>query len=206
MTNVLIIGATGIIGQKVTKQLLDETDDYLTLLARNTNVLSIDDKREREVHGDVLDDKVLNQALDGNDIVLMATDSNLGLSVQRVIDGMMAKKIKRLIFITSMGLYNEIPVTDGASGNLAQDALLQPYRTAVELIEDSDLNYTILRATRLDAGKDVNYDLVDKGENPTSEDVSYDSVVDYAVRLVNDGKLESHKNVEISRRAVVAAK
>lgn len=206
MTNVLIIGATGIIGQKVTKQLLDETDDYLTLLARNTNILSIDDKREREVHGDVLDDKVLNQALDGNDIVLMATDSNLGLSVQRVIDGMMAKKIKRLIFITSMGLYNEIPVTDGASGNLAQDALLQPYRTAVGLIEDSDLNYTILRATRLDAGKDVNYDLVDKGENPTSEDVSYDSVVDYAVRLVNDGKLESHKNVEISRRAVVAAK
>lgn len=206
MTNVLIIGATGIIGQKVTKQLLDETDDYLTLLARNTNILSIDDKREREVHGDVLDDKVLNQALDGNDIVLMATDSNLGLSVQRVIDGMMAKKIKRLIFITSMGLYNEIPVTDGASGNLAQDALLQPYRTAVELIEDSDLNYTILRATRLDAGKDVNYDLVDKGENPTSEDVSYDSVVDYAVHLVNDGKLESHKNIEISRRAVVAAK
>lgn len=204
MTNVLVVGATGIIGQKVTKQLLDKTDDYLTLLARNTNILSIDEKREREVHGDVLDDKVLNEALDGNDIVLMATDSNLGLSVQRIIDGMKMKKIKRLIFITSMGLYNEMPVTDGASGNLAQDALLQPYRTAVSLIEDSELNYTILRATRLDAGKDINYDLVDKGEAPTSEDVSYGSVVDYAVRLVNNGKLESHKNVEISRRAVAA--
>lgn len=204
MTNVLVVGATGIIGQKVTRQLLDKTDDYLTLLARNTNILSIDEKREREVHGDVLDDKVLNEALDGNDIVLMATDSNLGLSVQRIIDGMKMKKIKRLIFITSMGLYNEMPVTDGASGNLAQDALLQPYRTAVSLIEDSELNYTILRATRLDAGKDINYDLVDKGEAPTSENVSYDSVVDYAVRLVNNGKLESHKNVEISRRAVVA--
>ncbi|CAJ1179376.1 NAD(P)H-binding protein [Companilactobacillus paralimentarius] len=204
MTNVLVVGATGIIGQKVTKQLLDKTDDYLTLLARNTNILSIDEKREREVHGDVLDDKVLNEALDGNDIVLMATDSNLGLSVQRIIDGMKMKKIKRLIFITSMGLYNEMPVTDGASGNLAQDALLQPYRTAVSLIEDSELNYTILRATRLDAGKDINYDLVDKGEAPTSENVSYDSVVDYAVRLVNNGKLESHKNVEISRRAVAA--
>ncbi|GEO59059.1 NAD(P)H-binding protein [Companilactobacillus bobalius] len=202
MTNVLVVGATGIIGQKVTRQLLDKTDDYLTLLARNTSILSIDEKREREVHGDVLDDKVLNEALDGNDIVLMATDSNLGLSVQRIIDGMKMKKIKRLIFITSMGLYNEMPVTDGASGNLAQDALLQPYRTAVSLIEDSELNYTILRATRLDAGKDINYDLVDKGEAPTSEDVSYDSVVDYAVRLVNNGKLESHKNVEISRRAV----
>lgn len=204
MTNVLVVGATGIIGQKVTKQLLDKTDDYLTLLARNTNILSIDEKREREVHGDVLDDKVLNEALDGNDIVLMATDSNLGLSVQRIIDGMKMKKIKRLIFITSMGLYNEMPVTDGASGNLAQDALLQPYRTAVSLIEDSELNYTILRATRLDAGKDINYDLVDKGEAPTSENVSYDSVVDYAVRLVNNGKLESHKNVEISRRDVAA--
>ena len=202
MTNVLVVGATGIIGQKVTRQLLDKTDDYLTLLARNTNILSIDEKREREVHGDVLDDKVLNEALDGNDIVLMATDSNLGLSVQRIIDVMKMKKIKRLIFITSMGLYNEMPVTDGASGNLAQDALLQPYRTAVSLIEDSELNYTILRATRLDAGKDINYDLVDKGEAPTSENVSYDSVVDYAVRLVNNGKLESHKNVEISRRAV----
>ena len=104
MTNVLVVGATGIIGQKVTKQLLDKTGDYLTLLARNTSILSIDEKREREVHGDVLDDKVLNEALDGNDIVLMATDSNLGLSVQRIIDGMKMKKIKRLIFITSMGL------------------------------------------------------------------------------------------------------
>lgn len=51
MTNVLIIGATGLVGQKVTKYFLDKTDDYLTLMARNTSILSIDEKRERVVEG-----------------------------------------------------------------------------------------------------------------------------------------------------------
>lgn len=187
MTNVLIIGASGVIGQRVTKKLLENTDDSLTLMARNTSSVSIDDKP-------------LNAAMEGNSIVLVAADSNLAFSVQRIIDAMKIKSINRLIFITSMGLYNEIPVTDGASGNLTQNALLQPYRAAVEMIENSGLNYTILRPVQFDEGRDVSYEISSKGETPKNKDVSYDSTVDYIVKLVNDDMLDSKENLAICRK------
>lgn len=200
MTNVLIIGASGVIGQRVTKKLLENTDDSLTLMACNTSSVSIDEKCGRIVQGDVIDDKPLNAAMEGNSIVLVAADSNLAFSVQRIIDAMKIKSINRLIFITSMGLYNEIPVTDGASGNLTQNALLQPYRAAVEMIENSGLNYTILRPVQFDEGRDVSYEISSKGETPKNKDVSYDSTVDYIVKLVNDDMLDSKENLAICRK------
>ncbi|TGD23999.1 NAD-dependent epimerase/dehydratase family protein [Companilactobacillus suantsaicola] len=198
MANVLIIGATSVVGQRVTERLLQNTDDYLTLMARNTNMLSIDSNRGRLVHGDVLDDKPLNQALDGNEVVLVTADSNLGLSVQRIIDAMKKRQMNRLIFVTSMGLYNEIPVTDGASGNLTQDALLQPYQTAVNMIENSNFNYTIIRPAEFDQGQDINYDLVNGAL--TSDTVSIDSVADCVAKLVIDKHLDSKKNLAICRK------
>ncbi|WP_334333684.1 MULTISPECIES: NAD(P)H-binding protein [unclassified Companilactobacillus] len=198
MTNVLIIGATSLVGQRVTESLLQNTDDYLTLMARNTNMLSIDDKRGRLVHGDVLDDKPLDEALDGNEVVLVTADSNLGLSVQRIIDAMKKRNMNRLIFVTSMGLYNEIPVTDGASGNLTQNALLQPYQTAVNMIENSNFNYTIIRPAEFDQGRDLNYDLVNG--DLTSDAVSINSVVDCVTKLVIDKNLDSKKNLAICRK------
>jgi nucleoside-diphosphate-sugar epimerase len=198
MTNVLIIGATSVVGQRVTESLLQNTDDYLTLMARNTNMLSIDDKRGRLVHGDVLDDKPLDEALDGNEVVLVTADSNLGLSVQRIIDAMKKRNMNRLIFVTSMGLYNEIPVTDGASGNLTQNALLQPYQTAVNMIENSNFNYTIIRPAEFDQGRDLNYDLVNG--DLTSDAVSINSVVDCVTKLVIDKNLDSKKNLAICRK------
>ncbi len=201
MTNVLIIGATSLVGQKVTKHFLEKTDDHLTLMARNTSMLSIDEKRERVVQGDVIDDEPLYKALNGNETVFIAMDSNLAQSVQRIVNGMDRLSIKRLLFITSMGVNNEIPVTDGASGNLAEDALLRPYRDAIELIENSDLNYTIIRSGQFDGSQDTNYVLSHNGEDLQTNDVSLNSVADLVIKLTNDNSLDSHDNLGISRVA-----
>ena len=45
---------------------------------------------------------------------------------------------RRLIFISSMGIYDEVPGERYGS-------LLDPYRKSAAVIEDSDLDYTILR-------------------------------------------------------------
>jgi len=201
MTNVLVIGATGIIGQKVVRELLDKTDDYLTLMARNTSLVSIDEKRERVVQGDVIDDKPLDEALEGNETVVLAADSNLAFSMQRIINAMDGKNIKRFLFITSMGKYNEIPVKDGASGNLTEGSILQPYKNATDLLEDSDLNYTIVRPAQFDASKDIDYVVTHNGGAQKSNDVSVNSVVDLVVKLVNDNSLDAHDNLAISRVA-----
>lgn len=47
MANVLIIGATSRMAQVATKYFLNNTDDSITLMARYTGLLSVDEKRER---------------------------------------------------------------------------------------------------------------------------------------------------------------
>jgi uncharacterized protein YbjT (DUF2867 family) len=53
-------------------------------------------------------------------------------------NAMHAAGLKRLIFISSMGIYGEVPGETYCS-------VLDPYRDSAALIEASDLDYTILR-------------------------------------------------------------
>ena len=53
--------------------------------------------------------------------------------------------IKRLIFVSSMGIYDEVPGERCGS-------IIEPYRKAPSIIETSGLDYTILRPAWLDLG------------------------------------------------------
>ncbi|MFC6177493.1 NAD(P)H-binding protein [Companilactobacillus huachuanensis] len=202
MANVLIIGATSLMGQKATKFFLDKTDDNITLMARYTGLLTIDEKRERVFQGDIIDEKILDDAIRGVDVVLVSLDSNEELLIQKIIDAMNKEGVRRFIFLTSMGLYNEVPITNGASGNLNDGEILAPYQEVVDAIENSDLNYTIVRPTWLDNGQDVdNYEIVRKGGQSKTDTVASSSVADLIVRLAHNGKLGSHDSLAISRKA-----
>ncbi|WP_338232769.1 NAD(P)H-binding protein [Companilactobacillus muriivasis] len=202
MANVLIIGATSLMGQKATKFFLDKTDDNITLMARYTGLLTIDEKRERVFQGDIIDEEILDDAMKGIDVVLVSLDSNEELLIQKIIDAMDKEGVRRFIFLTSMGLYNEVPTTNGASGNLNDGEILAPYQQVVDAIAASDLNYTVVRPTWLDNGQDVdNYEIVRKGGLSKTDTVASSSVADLVVRLAHNGKLGSHDSLAISRKA-----
>ncbi len=119
MTNILIIGATGSVGSVTRQYFLDNTDDQLTLMARSTNRLgSLNADRERDLAGSVTDAATLKTALQGQDVVFAALSGNLAGMAQSLVTAMDAAGVKRLLFIASMGIYNEIPSSLGASGNL----------------------------------------------------------------------------------------
>ena len=202
MANVLIIGATSLMGQKATKFFLDKTDDNITLMARYTGLLTIDEKRERVFQGDIIDEEILDSAMKGIDVLLVSLDSNEELLIQKIIDAMDKEGVRRFIFLTSMGLYNEVPTTNGASGNLNDGEILAPYQQVVDAIAASDLNYTVVRPTWLDNGQDVdNYEIVRKGGLSKTDTVASSSVADLVVRLAHNGKLGSHDSLAISRKA-----
>ncbi|WP_338217201.1 NAD(P)H-binding protein [Companilactobacillus muriivasis] len=202
MANVLIIGATSLMGQKAAKFFLDKTDDNITLMARYTGLLTIDEKRERVFQGDIIDEEILDDAMKGIDVVLVSLDSNEELLIQKIIDAMDKEGVRRFIFLTSMGLYNEVPTTNGASGNLNDGEILAPYQQVVDAIAASDLNYTVVRPTWLDNGQDVdNYEIVRKGGLSKTDTVASSSVADLVVRLAHNGKLGSHDSLAISRKA-----
>lgn len=194
---VLIIGATGSIGRTVRPYLLENTDDELTLFARSIASLSdIDASRERAVEGDVYDAEALRSAIAGQDAVFAALTGDLGAMARDIVAAMDAEGVTRLIFITSMGIYNEIPAW-GADGNLENNPILSTYREAADVIEASDLDYTIIRpGWYYDGG--VNYRVTRKGEPFAAHDVSRQSIADLVMKLVADDALYSRDSIGIS--------
>lgn len=110
MTNVLILGANGQLARNTTKFFLDRTDARLTLyLRRASRLRNPDPARVAMVEGDVLDSKALTEAMQGQDVVYASLAGAMAQQARTIVDAMQATGLKRLIFISSMGIYGEVP-------------------------------------------------------------------------------------------------
>lgn len=198
MKNILIIGATGTLGKAVTKTLLTETDANLTLFSRSASRLNISDlKRQKVISGSVLNESDLLDALKGQDAVFVALSGDLESFAKNIVKALDKARVSRLVFITSMGIYNEIPASVGSKGNLEYNSVLTPYRKAADVIEASDLNYTLIRPGWFTSGP-VDYEVTKKGEPFGGHDVSIASIADLAKRLLEDDTLYAKESVGIN--------
>lgn len=194
MTKVLIIGASGSIGRVVTDELLAKTNVDLVLASRHPNSIDItDSSREQAIKLDVTNDQELATALDGVDFVFASLSGRMATYAKHLVKVMDEVGPKRLAFITTMGIYQEIPSWLGESPNPYHNMILRTYRKAADIIEASDLDYTIIRPGWLDNGP-ANYELTKKGEPFGGHDVSRYAIADLVIKLVEDptfGKRES---------------
>lgn len=194
---VLIIGATGSIGRILRTYLLEESDFELTLFARSAGRFrGVDAAREQVVAGDIYDAAVLREAVAGQDVVFAALTGDLGRMANCIVEAMTAEGVERLIFISSMGIYDEIPAW-GADGNLQNNPVLATYRQAADVVEASSLNYTIIRPGWFYDGG-VNYRVTRKGKPFAAHDVSRQSIADLTMRLIDDETLYSRDSIGIS--------
>jgi hypothetical protein len=81
----------------------------------------------------------------------------IGHQARGIVVAMREAGVKRLIFISSMGIYGEVPGERYRS-------ILDPYRDSARVIEDSDLDYTIIRPEWLNDRDEIDYDVTQKGE------------------------------------------
>jgi len=192
MTSVLILGAGGQIARHVIEALDGDSDIRLTLFARNAAKLAASAPARAEiVQGDVLDAAKLEAAVAGKDIVYAnLIGEDLDDQAKAVIAAMKAQGVKRLIFVLSLGIYDEVPGKFGEwnRGIIGDD--LKPYRRAADAIEASGLDYTILRPAWLTDEDEVDYELTAKGEPFQGTVVSRRSVGDLVARIV--AKLDLH--------------
>jgi uncharacterized protein YbjT (DUF2867 family) len=180
MTKVLILGAHGQIARVATNLFLARSDAQLTLFLRDARRLRGigDSKRVRLVEGDVMDTEALRAAMAGQEVVYANLSGDLESQARNIVASMHAAGVRRLIFISSMGIYDEVP------GQL-YDSILDPYRNAARVIENSDLDYTIVRPAWLNNRDGIAYSTTQKGElfaNPGAV-VSRKSVADLVVKL-----------------------
>ncbi|GLB46038.1 NAD(P)-dependent oxidoreductase [Philodulcilactobacillus myokoensis] len=196
MENFLIIGATGSIGKTVTKQFKSNSDVHLTLMARNTDSIPAS-KQVTKVNADILDPSS-SKYFQNQDAVFAALSGNLPDMAQSIMNAMHQNDVQRLVFISSMGIYNEIPASVGATGNLKYNPFLKGYRKTADLIEQSDLNYTIVRPGWFDNGSD-DYEITQKNEPFGGHDVSRTAIADLVQKLLMNPKFQSRKSIGINR-------
>lgn len=198
--NLLLLGATGTAGSALTEKLLKDTDCMLTLFARHADRAGIRDSRATVVNGDAMDLDELRKVLPGHDVVFCAISGNqLPTVAQNLVAAMDELGMNRLIFMGAVGIYNEILPQIGGEYNVDNEPEQIPNREAVDVIEASDLNYTILRPGFLRSGDENDFVLTVKGEPARGYITTIPSVVKLAVRLIQDETLYARESVSVTQ-------
>jgi uncharacterized protein YbjT (DUF2867 family) len=193
MTRVLVLGANGQVARNTIPFLLEHPDVTLTLYLRRARRLeNPDPSRVTIVDGDVLDQQALRQAVRGQDVVYANLTGPMAQQARAIIDAMQAEGVKRLIFISSMGIYGEVPGERYRS-------VLDPYRDSAALIEQSDLDYTILRPGWFTHDEAIDYQITQKGEPFKGHDVSLNSLSDLIAKLATSPGLYVRSSLGVSK-------
>jgi uncharacterized protein YbjT (DUF2867 family) len=192
MVNVLVLGANGQLARNTTRVFLERTDARLTLYLRRARRLSNPDpRRVRIVEGDVLEPRTLLDAMRGQDVVYANLAGAMEKQARAIVDAMHAAGPRRLIFISSMGIYGEVPGEKYGS-------VLDPYRDSAAVIEASDLDYTLLRPGWFTQDGAVDTQLTQKGEPFRGHDVSLNGLSDLIVKLALSPTLEVRRSLGVS--------
>ncbi|WP_374603523.1 NAD(P)H-binding protein [Niveibacterium sp.] len=192
MTRILVLGANGQLARNTVPVLLRHEQVALTLyLRRAARLANPDPARVRIVEGDVLDRAALEAAMQGEDVVYANLAGDMAAQARNIIAAMQAVGLKRLIFVSSMGIYGEVP-------GERYRGVLDPYRDSAALIEASDLDYTILRPGWFTRDKSVSYQLTQKGEPFRGHEVSLASLSDLIATLALTPGLEVRRSLGVS--------
>jgi len=189
MTNVLILGASGNIASNVIDLLSHDDSIRLHLFLRRAGRLrSRIGANSRVIEGDVLNLEDLREAMTGVDIVYANLAGDLKQMATNIVKVMGEKGVKRLIFISSIGIY-EHPLKP----------MLKPYRKSVDVIERSDLDYTVLRPTWFTNADEVDYEITRKGEPEKGSVVSQKSVASFIVEIVKSPESYVRESLGINK-------
>ncbi len=152
---VLILGATGGTGRELVKQALGH-GHTVRVMARSPDRLKTVHPRLEVLQGDISDTTALTAALKGQDAVLSALGVNdrnpntiLSDGVLNLLRAMKRQKVKRLIFVSSLGVGD----SKGELGPMYNWVLLPSLlknvfadkERAEEAIRESNVDWTIVR-------------------------------------------------------------
>lgn len=201
LTNVLILGAHGQIARLVRQRLLNETSDHLTLYLRNASrIKNVNFGREAVIDGDVNDYQRLSDAMSGQNIVYANLGGQFEPMVKNIVEAMDENRIKRLIYVTGLGLYHEVPDPFGTwvEKSVGHD-VMEDTRRAAKIIENSDIDATIIRAAYMDNSDEINYELTKKGTPFKGTIVSRKSIADLIVKVIKNPSQHENSSLGISK-------
>lgn len=198
--HILILGAGGQIARHVIDTVSDQNDVQLMLFVRNARKLHRVPGTARVVEGDAMDPNALAAAMPGQTLVYAnLTGNDIDEQAKAVVAAMDGAGVKRLIFVTSLGIYDELPGRFQKWNKAMIGEELKPFRRAADAIEASGLDYTILRPAWLTDEEEVDYETTAKGEGFKGTEVSRRSVADLISKTILNPTLHVHANLGVNK-------
>ena len=185
MKNILIIGANDSLAREVIAAAERHPDLRLTLFARRPKNAA---KTHRTFAGDALNVADLTAAMAGQDVVYVNLAGDLGAMGANIVAAMQAAGVRRVVAVSSIGIYDE-PLR----------AVLRPYRALADIIEQSGLDYTILRPDWFTNADEVDYQLTPKGQPETGGAVSRKSIAAFVCGISAEPERYVGENLNIAK-------
>ena len=194
MKKVFILGATSPTGKVLLTYLQSSKNFDITCYVRSPEKLS-SFKNLKLIKGDITDQPSLSKAMKDMDIVItLLSGDTVKIQAENVIKSMKENNIKRIIWMTGMGIHHEVP------GPIKEilDKLVesQPnYVAAADLVMNSKLEYTLLRGAHLTDGNNKKYFTQKEGEPLRCNTCDRVAIAEFIGEIIDN--FELYKNVSI---------
>ena len=198
MKKILILGATSPTGKVLIKHLQSKKKELdITCFVRNPEKLS-SFSGLNIVKGDLNEKKSLSSAMKDKDIVItLLNGEDLVTMAENIIYTMKQYNIKRIIWITGMGIHHEVP------GKIKEllDKLVesQPhYVKAADTIMNSGLDYTLLRGAHLTDGDNRKYYIQKEGEPLHSNTCDRIAIAEFIENIIDNIDLYKNESIGVT--------
>ncbi|MGM9908083.1 SDR family oxidoreductase [Limosilactobacillus sp.] len=204
MKKVLIIGANSRIARFAEAMLVKMADVQLTLFLRHPERLAVELPAVQVIQGDATNPGDVAKAVSGMDIVYASLAGDVIGAAKTIVKAMDDVGVKRLIWTSSLGIYNEIPGEFGRWNQQIMGDYYHRYRLAADVVENSDLDYTIIRPAWLTNEDEVDYETTRRDDPFKGTEVSRKSVAAFVVKLIADPTIAVRDSIGVDKPGTAA--
>jgi len=198
MKNAVIFGAAGHTGKYITRRLMKSEDIKLTAFVRDPNKFGdMDITGVNVICGDALNEADVKNAMEGQDILVCSLEGDVLTMAKNIVSALDITSVKRIIWITGMGIHHEITGARGIMLNML--AKQRPeYIKAADLIASSSAVTTLLRCPGIQDGDNEKYCLTTEKEQPAHRNVDRSAIAQCIADMIADEALGADESLGIT--------
>ncbi len=198
MKKVVIFGAAGHTGKYLTRKMQKTEDIELSVFVRDPAKFGdMDMTGVNVIQGDALNVKDVRRAMDGQDVLLCSLEGDVLTMAKNIVAALAETSVKRIIWITGMGIHREIKGVHGVMLNQLAKKMPE-YIQAADTIAASSAVTTLLRCPGIRDGENEVYALTKEGEKPICWTVDRAAIAQCMADMIQDEALGANESLGIT--------